>query len=530
MKTKHASPLQNGLQAGAIFAILIIFFILTGFNETAANLVGRVLNNQVPNQLPATINLVIFVILMALWCGGMAAKKPELDAPDRYSDAVFAGAVAGLLAGLLSAAFIYLTGSIAAAGTDMRGYFPEMSPDYINFYLLNQPLMTAVLYHFGIMLVGSTLGALMARGIGRSSWRKKLNQEVSSSTKKLSQNSAFERVMNSKYSQYAMFALLAAALIILPREWGPYWNYLMGTVGIYILLGIGLNIIVGLSGQLVLGYVAFFGIGAYTFGLLTSPQPHAIMMNFWLALIAGVIMAAITGILLGLPILRLRGDYLAIVTLGFGEIIRILLKADILEFFTAGPKGLRSLAQPTLFGQSFSTDVDFMYLIILAVIISIFIANRIEKSRVGRAWLSIREDAIVSQATGVDTYRYKLLALAIGAAFAGLAGALFASRNQFTGPEDHILMVSINVLCLVIVGGMGSIPGIILGSFVLKGLPEILREFEAYRMLAFGALLVVMMIIRPEGLLPSSRPLMENHKPDSQEKNQGEVVEDAAHS
>jgi len=253
-------------------------------------------------------------------------------------------------------------------------------------------------------------------------------------------------------------------------------------------------------------------------------------MNFWLALVAGIALAAVTGILLGLPIMNLRGDYLAIVTLGFGEIIRILLKADLLEWFTAGPKGLRSLAQPTLFGKPFSSDVDYMYLIIIAVIISIFVANRIEKSRVGRAWLSIREDATVAQATGVNNFRYKLLALAIGAAFAGLAGALFASRNQFTGPEDHILMVSINVLCLVIVGGMGSIPGIILGSFVLKGLPEILREFEAYRMLAFGALLVVMMILRPEGLLPSSRPQLELFKPDSQAKSSEEVVEDAAHS
>jgi branched-chain amino acid transport system permease protein len=530
MKTKHASPLQNGLSAGAIFGILSIFFMLTGFNETAANLVGRLLRNQVPNQMPAMINLIVFLALMSLWCGSMAAKKPEQGAPDRYSNAVFSGLVAGALAGLITALFVFVTGSINEAGTDIRGYFPKMAPAYVRFYLFNLPVMTGAIYHFAMLLVGSTLGALMSRGVGRSSWRVKLNREISDSSKKLTQNSTFDRILNSKYSQYGMFALLAAALIILPREWGPYWNYLMGTVGIYILLGIGLNIIVGLSGQLVLGYVAFFGIGAYTFGLLTSPQPHAIMMNFWLALLAGVALASVTGILLGLPIMRLRGDYLAIVTLGFGEIIRILLKADILEFFTAGPKGLRSLAQPTLFGKSFSSDVDFMYLIILAVIISIFIANRIEKSRIGRAWISIREDAVVSQATGVDTVRYKLLALAIGAAFAGLAGAMFASRNQFTGPEDHILMVSINVLCLVIVGGMGSIPGIILGSFVLKGLPEILREFEAYRMLAFGALLVVMMIIRPEGLLPSSRPNYEGLKPDIKENSQGEVVEDAAHS
>lgn len=529
MKSKTTSPLQNGLQAGVIFAILNIFFMLTGFNETAGNLVGRLLNNQVPNQMPAIINLVVFMALMGLWCGSMAAKKPEEGERDRLTNAILAGLIAGVVAGLLTAVFTYITGTINAT-TDMRKYLPKMAPTYVSYYLFNQPVLTGSLYNFALMVGGSLLGSLLARGVGRSAWRASLNETIKASAQNVTKSSSFDRLLNSKFSQYAMIALLAAALILLPREWGPYWNYLMGTVGIYILLGVGLNIIVGLSGQLVLGYVAFFGIGAYTFGLLTSPQPHAIMMNFWLALVAGIALAAVTGLLLGLPIMNLRGDYLAIVTLGFGEIIRILLKADLLEWFTAGPKGLRSLAQPTLFGKPFSSDVDFMYLIIIAVIISIFIANRIEKSRVGRAWLSIREDATVAQATGVNNFRYKLLALAIGAAFAGLAGALFASRNQFTGPEDHILMVSINVLCLVIVGGMGSIPGIILGSFVLKGLPEILREFEAYRMLAFGALLVVMMILRPEGLLPSSRPQLELFKPDSQAKSSEEVVEDAAHS
>jgi branched-chain amino acid transport system permease protein len=294
----------------------------------------------------------------------------------------------------------------------------------------------------------------------------------------------------------------------------------MGTVGIYVLLGLGLNIIVGFSGQLVLGYVAFFAIGAYSFALVTAPEPHNLQWNFWIALLVAVVASALSGILIGLPIMRLRGDYLAIVTLGFGEIIRILLKSDWLKDFTLGPRGVRDIAGPTLFGKSFSSDVDYMYLIILAVLLSIFSARRWQESHVGRAWLAISQDETVAQATGVDTYKYKLLALALGAAFAGLGGALFASRNQFTGPEDHALMVSINVLCLVIVGGMGSIPGVILGAFTLKGLPEILRELESYRMLVFGALLVVMMIIRPEGLWPSRRPNLETHAPTPEDEQQ----------
>ncbi|MEN6410737.1 MAG: hypothetical protein ABFD44_13630, partial [Anaerolineaceae bacterium] len=161
------------------------------------------------------------------------------------------------------------------------------------------------------------------------------------------------------------------------------------------------------------------------------------------------------------------------------------------------------------FGKPFNSDVDFTYLLLAAVFVGLFVANRLQNSRVGRAWLSIREDETVARASGVDTTKYKLLALALGAAFAGVGGALFASRNQFTGPEDYIMMVSINVLCMVIVGGMGSIPGVILGAFVLKGLPEVLRDLSSYRLLVFSALLVIMMIIRPDGLVPARRPRLE---------------------
>lgn len=233
-------------------------------------------------------------------------------------------------------------------------------------------------------------------------------------------------------------------------------------------------------------------------------------------------MAILAGIVLGLPLMRLRGDYLAIVTLGFGEIIRILLKSDLLTDFTGGPRGIHNIQGPTMFGQPFSSDIDYMYLIFAGVALSIFIYTRIQDSRTGRAWLSIKEDAIAAQATGVNLQKYKLLALCIGAAFAGLVGGISAARNQFTGPNDHSLLVSMNVLSIVIVGGVNSIPGIILGAFTLKGLPEILREVENYRELAFGALLIVMMLMRPNGLWPSTRPLYEKYDcPDEPEKNLG---------
>jgi len=196
--------------------------------------------------------------------------------------------------------------------------------------------------------------------------------------------------------------------------------------------------------------------------------------------------------------------------LGFGEIIRIMLKSDLMTPYTGGPRGLQEISGPTLFGNAYNTDVDFMYLIIIAVLVVSFLAYRLQHSRPGRAWMAINLDETVARATGINAFVSKLLALALSAAVAGLAGALFASRNQYTGPDHHSLMVAINVLCLVIVGGIGNIPGIFLGAFALKGLPEILREIENYRMLVFGVLLIVMMRLRPEGFLPAKRPELEN--------------------
>jgi branched-chain amino acid transport system permease protein len=278
------------------------------------------------------------------------------------------------------------------------------------------------------------------------------------------------------------------------------------------MLGLGLNIVVGFAGLLDLGYVAFFAIGAYTVAILTAPAPHGIMMDFWLALPIGVGIAALSGVFLGIPVLRMRGDYLAIVTLGFGEIIRILSKSDVLTGFSGGPRGIRAVGGPSLFGINLGSAMGFMYLILLGIALVAFVTNRLQHSRVGRAWMAMREDEDVAEAVGVYTLKYKLLAFAIGAAFAGLGGVIYASRNKFTGPEDFTLIVSINVLCLVIIGGMGSIPGVIVGALVLKGLPELLRELDEYRMLFFGALLIFMMIVRPEGLWPSKRRRMELHE------------------
>ena len=376
-------------------------------------------------------------------------------------------------------------------------------------FLFNQPPLPGSMLLLVLLTVSGLAGAALAYFMRSNDRLKSGARKASSSVGNSLRSERLANLTQNKYARMSLLLLLAIVMIVLPRTWGGYWNYVFGTVGIYIILGLGLNIITGWSGQLVIGYVAFFAIGAYTFALLTAPEPHHLTWNFWIALGLAVLAAAIVGLLIGLPILNLRGDYLAIVTLGFAEIIRILLKSDLMTAYTAGPRGIRDIAGPSVFGKSFTSDVDFMYLIIIAVLVVTFLANRLKNSRTGKAWYAINLDETVARATGINAFTSKLLALSLSAGIAGLAGALFASRNQFTGPDDHAMMVSINVLCLVIVGGIGNIPGIFLGAFILKGLPEILRETENFRLLIFGILLIVMMRLRPEGFLPARRPELE---------------------
>jgi branched-chain amino acid transport system permease protein len=295
-------------------------------------------------------------------------------------------------------------------------------------------------------------------------------------------------------------------LLLLPPLVGNYWTQVLGDIGIYVMLGIGLNVVVGFAGLLDLGYVAFYAIGAYGYALLASPQ-FGIHIPFWLLLPVCVALAGGGGALLGIPVLRMRGDYLAIVTLGFGEIIRIVL--NNLDPVTNGPRGLLRIDPPTLGDVVINSPARWYYLILGGIFISIFVADRLNNSRIGRAWIAMREDQDTAAVMGIDILKYKLLAFAIGASFAGIGGAVFAARQGSIFPENFSLMVSINVLCLIIIGGMGSIPGVILGAVVLIGLPELLREVQQYRMLAFGGLLVVMMIFRPTGFIPSTRRKLE---------------------
>ena len=327
--------------------------------------------------------------------------------------------------------------------------------------------------------------------------------------------------------------LIAAALAILPfalAAVGTTWVRILNLAILFTLLSLGLNIVVGFAGLLDLGYIAFYGVGAYTYALLASPQ-FDVHLPFWAILPLGAAVACLFGVLLGAPTLKLRGDYLAIVTLGFGEIVRIFF--NNLSYpvnITNCPQGnssnypnrnggLSFNTSDTLLGIDFSGPIKYYYLLILVLLAVIVINVRLEDSRIGRAWQAIREDEIAAGAMGINTTHVKLLAFAMGASFGGIAGGLFAAIQGFVSPESFAWIESIMVLSMVVLGGMGNIWGVIVGALLLSFVPEFLRytvdplqraligrvviEPEVIRMLLFGLALVLMMLFRPAGLWPS---------------------------
>ncbi len=284
-------------------------------------------------------------------------------------------------------------------------------------------------------------------------------------------------------------------LFILPFLAGDYFLDVAILAGIYVILALGLNVVVGFAGLLNLGFVAFYAIGAYTYALLNT----RFGLDFWAALPFSIGLTSVAGFLLAIPALRLRGDYLAIVTLGFGEIVRLIL--NNWDDLTHGPNGISEISRPEILSFTFISLSRYYYLVLFFALVTVFITKRVYSSRIGRAWVALREDEIASSVMGINTTMYKLYAFAFGAFWAGLAGALFAGKMQFVSPESFTFMESVLILCMVILGGSGSIAGVILGAVILVLLPEMLREVQLYRMLALGSGLVILMIFRPQGLL-----------------------------
>jgi branched-chain amino acid transport system permease protein len=324
----------------------------------------------------------------------------------------------------------------------------------------------------------------------------------------------------------SLLALAAVLVIVLPMLLGLIINELLVNVALFILMGLGLNIVVGYAGLLDLGYVAFFAVGAYGTAVLTSPLSGAIapQLDWWLALPVVLVLATLAGLLVGTPVIRMRGDYLAIVTLGFGEIVRILLLSDWLTPYFGGAQGIRRIPGVHLpfLGEVGGTRPQvFIYIMMAFVALAIWISYRTQNSRIGRSWAAMREDEDVAEATGIGTVKAKLLAFITGAIIASFAGALFSAKVGTVFTNSFDVLVSIVILVVVIVGGMGSIPGVVVGALVLIGilggpkLPGLLVEFSEYKLLFYGAILILMMLKRPEGLVPSVRRSRELHQDES---------------
>ncbi|MBI3397984.1 MAG: branched-chain amino acid ABC transporter permease [Deltaproteobacteria bacterium] len=349
-------------------------------------------------------------------------------------------------------------------------------------------------------------GRMIFIGFTKLSWttriRKALLSVYQSLTKKITVKGHNILFINSA---------ILALLIALPLFLNNYYRDVLTLTGLYAVLSLGLNISVGLAGLLDLGYIAFYAIGAYTYALLSTK----LGISFWLALPIGGLFASGIGFILAIITLRLRGDYLAIVTLAFIQIVHLIL--NNWDSLTGGPNGILGIARPSITSFKFSQPIHFYYLVLCIAVLTTIVINRLNHSRVGRAWIAMREDEIAAEAMGIDTTKMKCLAFSLGAFWAGIAGVFFAGKFAFVSPESFTFFESIFVLAMVVLGGMGSIPGAITGAVILIILPEILRGFATYRMLIFGAALVAMMVFRPQGLIGSPRRKIELHPED--EKN-----------
>ena len=477
--------LLYGLLTGVISGIPTALLILLA---SAVNL-----RPFLPNISPALIEILSFnlsptvgslAFLAAMTAVGLIAASFSL-LPSNIQRPIFNGLLWTLIIGLFS----------EILSSRLRDFFGSGFTKLVFARKALHPLVAAILFVL-VVVITALLDA-------RKQTTPEQTEDVSASRK--------------SRLRWLTFAVGAIFLIILPQLLGSYLSEVMNNVGLFILMGLGLNIVVGFAGLLDLGYVAFYAIGAYSMAVMTSQGPLGFGLPFWIALPFCVLFAALAGIILGVPVLRMRGDYLAIVTLGFGEIIRILVLSDLFKPILGGAQGILRIPKPEIFGISLVRPEHFYYVILAGVLLAWFVSWRLSEARLGRQWLAMQEDEDVAEAMGIRLVTTKLLAFAFGAGFSGLAGALLASKLTSIFPHSFKLEISINVLVLIIIGGLGSLPGVVVGALILVGLPELLREFAEYRLLMYGALLIVMMLAKPEGFWPSTIMKRELHIDDDPE-------------
>lgn len=468
---KISSTLLSGLIVGFISAIPLVILVLLAVNFDVRQFL--------PNVSPALIKMLTFnqdsgtgilILAAAMIVSGLGGASFSLIREDIRKH---------ILAGF---AWVVVLGMLSEIGVErVRHFFGAPVAKFFFSGSAMAPITAIIIFIIGAgvsWFVDQRLDSVKAR--------------TTSMTPKQQRNFRI-----SGYIAGIVF------LLALPFLLGTYLSEVINNVGIFILMGLGLNIVVGFAGLLDLGYVAFFAIGAYMMGVLTSEGYLGLGLTFWTAVPICVGVAALFGILLGIPVLRMRGDYLAIVTLGFGEIIRILALSDLLKPYIGGAQGILKVPKPVFIGTVLVKPEMVYYIVLAGCFLVAFVAWRLSESRLGRQWMALREDEDVAEAVGIKLVNIKLLAFTFGAAFGGLAGAIFASKLTSIFPHSFNLLISINVLSIIIIGGIGSLPGVVVGALILVGLPELLREFKEFRLLMYGALLIAMMLYKPEGFWPS---------------------------
>lgn len=421
---------------------------------------------------------------------------------------VLGGAILGAIGALLSKSPRQLRRPVlvGCAAVTFFGVFQELIQIMMQYGETIGAVREAIYTWEGLRLQGAIAIFIIAAGVDLLWLKVKLRNGNGGPTAAGDQPAEGNR--NARVAKALVAVLL---LVLFPVLAGSYIGQVMMLVGLYILMGMGLNLEVGLAGLLDLGFVAFFAVGAYTTALFTADSTHALAaytiiphLTYWEAAPIAVLVSVVVGVLFGIPVLGVRGDYLAVATMGLGEIVRVIVQSDAASPLLAGAQGILQIPKPWLGSTELSDPVQLFYLTLVCAAVAAYCAWRLENSRLGRAWMAVRDDEDVAQALGINLVKSKLLAYGLGAAFAGLAGSIFATMLTSIYPASFNLLVSINVLALIIVGGMGSLPGIMVGSAALIGLPELLREFGEYRYLFYGAALVIMMQIKPEGLWPSA--------------------------
>ncbi len=561
----HPVPPRSVLRAGLVGGAVLVYLALVGLVERFADL--RLVGEQ--------ITLGRLLLVVPSFAAAFAVARPRVVAGERRVAGLRAGLLAGALTGAVTSG-VFAASAIVAERIDVeriRQVFITVTPGLIDFATFERGLAVGSAILLVLGLIAGGLGG-MARAADRRVVAplsagavtvivmgllqrivpvamQELGVEpdflYSPRTRSLTWVGAAglfvlaaaadaawrrsgpetrRRVRSAMVDQPATrvgLVLLALAILgVLPLLVGSVISQVLGSVMVFVLLGLGLNIVVGYAGLLDLGYVAFYAFGAYMTALLTGATLNTTTgsaapawsadLNFYVAIWIVVLLAAGVGLLIGAPVLRLRGDYLAIVTLGLGEIVRVLAESQWLQPLVGGPQGMRGVTNAAIGGVSFRPPQHFYWLVLAFVVLAVFVSWRLAWSRIGRAWNAMREDEQVADAMGISTTKYKLLAFAMGGAVGSLGGALFAVQIGSLTPASFQIIVSITALAVVILGGMGSIPGVVAGAAVLIGLPGLLREFEEFRLLIYGGVLVAIMILRPQGLIPSVRRMRELHE------------------